>query len=261
MNMLKLTKIKLSESMTKLNESRIGRALLGAVVLSFPLTLGGCVAGANAIPLATARSGCGQSAGGGAAAMLGVAGGGGGVKVIKQDGHDVVLEVCGTYEKWKWHAWNGWEYVGPADEQPEPEDGDGDGVPSAEDACPKVAGAASEDPKTNGCPPAADNDNDGIADADDKCADEPGVKSDDPARNGCPADADDDGIDDKNDACPKVAGEAALKGCPDKDSDGIADKDDQCPDVAGTATSEKKGCPPEPTPEPAPEEGAPDTPE
>ena len=54
-------------------------------------------------------------------------------------------------------------------------------------------------------------------------------------------DSDNDGIPDATDACPEVAGSAALKGCPDKDGDGIADKDDKCPDVAGLARYE--GCP------------------
>lgn len=54
-------------------------------------------------------------------------------------------------------------------------------------------------------------------------------------------DQDNDGIVDSVDACPTVAGLAALKGCPDKDRDGIADNDDKCPDVPGIAKYE--GCP------------------
>ncbi len=54
-------------------------------------------------------------------------------------------------------------------------------------------------------------------------------------------DRDGDGIVDSLDACPDVAGLAALQGCPDKDGDGIADKDDKCPDVAGLA--KYQGCP------------------
>ncbi len=54
-------------------------------------------------------------------------------------------------------------------------------------------------------------------------------------------DRDNDGIEDAADACPDVAGTAAMKGCPDKDNDGIADNDDNCPDKAGTA--KYKGCP------------------
>jgi outer membrane protein OmpA-like peptidoglycan-associated protein len=37
-----------------------------------------------------------------------------------------------------------------------PPDRDGDGVPDGEDACPDVPGVHTEDPKTNGCPPAGD---------------------------------------------------------------------------------------------------------
>jgi outer membrane protein OmpA-like peptidoglycan-associated protein len=54
-------------------------------------------------------------------------------------------------------------------------------------------------------------------------------------------DRDGDGVPDSTDACPDVAGTAALQGCPDKDGDGIADKDDKCPDVAGLA--KYQGCP------------------
>jgi OmpA-OmpF porin, OOP family len=54
-------------------------------------------------------------------------------------------------------------------------------------------------------------------------------------------DRDGDGVVDSLDACPDVAGLAALQGCPDKDGDGIADKDDKCPDVAGIA--KYQGCP------------------
>lgn len=54
-------------------------------------------------------------------------------------------------------------------------------------------------------------------------------------------DRDNDGVPDASDACPDVAGKAALNGCPDKDNDGIADKDDKCPDVAGLKKYD--GCP------------------
>jgi len=54
-------------------------------------------------------------------------------------------------------------------------------------------------------------------------------------------DSDGDGVADENDACPNVAGLAALSGCPDADSDGIADKDDACPNDAGASGS--NGCP------------------
>jgi len=56
-----------------------------------------------------------------------------------------------------------------------------------------------------------------------------------------PKDKDGDGVLDENDACPDVAGIAALKGCPDADKDGIADKDDKCPNVFGLARY--AGCP------------------
>jgi OOP family OmpA-OmpF porin len=39
---------------------------------------------------------------------------------------------------------------------PPPPDRDGDGIPDAEDACPDVPGVHTDDPKTNGCPPAGD---------------------------------------------------------------------------------------------------------
>ena len=54
-------------------------------------------------------------------------------------------------------------------------------------------------------------------------------------------DKDNDGVTDEKDACPDVAGEVALSGCPDKDKDGIADQNDKCPDVAGTP--KYNGCP------------------
>ncbi|MFT4024709.1 MAG: outer membrane beta-barrel protein, partial [Flavihumibacter sp.] len=56
-----------------------------------------------------------------------------------------------------------------------------------------------------------------------------------------PADRDHDGVVDSLDACPDVAGLAALNGCPDKDGDGITDAADKCPDVPGLAKYE--GCP------------------
>jgi outer membrane protein OmpA-like peptidoglycan-associated protein len=54
-------------------------------------------------------------------------------------------------------------------------------------------------------------------------------------------DKDNDGVTDEKDACPDIAGEVALSGCPDQDKDGIADKDDKCPEVPGTA--KYNGCP------------------
>ncbi len=83
---------------------------------------------------------------------------------------------------------------------------------------------------------AKDKDGDGIFDKDDACPDIAGVA----ALKGCP-DRDGDGIADKDDACPDIAGLAAFKGCPDTDGDGIADKDDACPDLAGLAAF--NGCP------------------
>ena len=53
------------------------------------------------------------------------------------------------------------------------------------DACPDVAGVATTDPKTNGCP--ADRDHDGIPDAIDACPDTAGVANADATKNGCPA--------------------------------------------------------------------------
>jgi OmpA-OmpF porin, OOP family len=77
-----------------------------------------------------------------------------------------------------------------------------------------------------------------------------------------PPDRDWDGIADGTDACPDVAGIAAVdaraNGCPppppatpaprDRDRDGIADASDACPDVAGIAADDAKvnGCPPAP---------------
>ena len=47
------------------------------------------------------------------------------VEVVSQDGHHAVLDVCGVRENWRWDAFDGWEYDGPA-EQPiaAPVDGD-----------------------------------------------------------------------------------------------------------------------------------------
>ena len=81
-----------------------------------------------------------------------------------------------------------------------------------------------------------DKEGDGIADKDDACPDVAG----DPKLNGCP-DKDGDGIADEQDACPEEAGLPQFNGCPDTDGDGVADKDDECPEVAGL--KEFKGCP------------------
>lgn len=69
-------------------------------------------------------------------------------------------------------------------ESPPPADRDGDGVPDEVDACPDLAGVASEDPATSGCPP--DTDGDGIRDDLDACPGEPGEAHPDPTKHGCP---------------------------------------------------------------------------
>jgi OmpA-OmpF porin, OOP family len=131
-----------------------------------------------------------------------------------------------------------------------PTDRDGDGIHDDVDACPDVAGVASEDPKADGCP-IADRDRDGIVDKEDACPDEKGTKTDDPKTNGCP-DRDKDGIVDGQDACPDVAGvktdDPQTNGCPpDRDHDGVPDDADACPDVPGVKTEDPKtnGCPPD----------------
>jgi outer membrane protein OmpA-like peptidoglycan-associated protein len=68
------------------------------------------------------------------------------------------------------------------------------------------------------------------------------------------ADKDGDGVEDKDDACPTVAGvkdpDPKKNGCPvvkpkDKDGDGIVDDEDACPEVAGVKNDDpkKNGCP------------------
>ncbi|PRX57449.1 DUF5723 family protein [Flagellimonas meridianipacifica] len=56
-------------------------------------------------------------------------------------------------------------------------------------------------------------------------------------------DKDGDGIEDKSDACPKIAGPLENNGCPweDRDKDGVLDKEDDCPDTKGPLKN--KGCP------------------
>ncbi len=101
---------------------------------------------------------------------------------------------------------------------PPPKDTDGDGIIDTEDACPDVKGVATDDPKTNGCPP--DRDGDGIIDAEDACPDEKGIADPDPKKNGCPPpkDTDGDGFLDPDDACPNEKGVAdpdpSKNGCP-----------------------------------------------
>lgn len=83
-----------------------------------------------------------------------------------------------------------------------------------------------------------DTDNDGIPDKDDACPTLAGSA----ALNGCP-DQDGDGVIDPKDSCAQVAGPADNRGCPypDRDKDGVIDKLDKCPDQAGPA--ENNGCP------------------
>ena len=145
------------------------------------------------------------------------------------------------------------EYAQPADTKaappppPPPADTDHDGIYDDKDACPSVAGVATNDPKTNGCPP--DQDHDSILDNVDACPTVAGVKDADPKKNGCPPDHDGDGILDSVDACPDIAGiktdDAATTGCPDKDGDTIVDKVDACVDVPGIKSADpaKNGCP------------------
>ena len=134
-----------------------------------------------------------------------------------------------------------------------PVDSDGDGILDSMDACPKLKGIKTDDPKTHGCPPPKDSDGDGIVDKVDACPDVKGVPNDDAAKHGCPPpkDSDGDGIVDPEDACPQVKGVAsddkAKNGCPpDSDGDGILDANDACPQVKGVANDDKSkhGCPP-----------------
>jgi OOP family OmpA-OmpF porin len=204
--------------------------------LALLLVLPACVSTGKAIQYASYRSDCDK------------------VQEVSQDGHKAVLNVCGLYEDWGWHGFNGWEYVGPSAQQPDftPMDGDADGVPDDSDACPTIAGVGTLDPATNGCPPPADADRDGVPDGVDACPQEPGVADADPLKNGCrpPMDLDGDGITDDVDACPEVRGvtspDPKKNGCPgDTDGDGIDDPTDACPDDAGKADPDpaKNGCP------------------
>ncbi len=134
-----------------------------------------------------------------------------------------------------------------------PRDGDKDGVPDSLDACPELPGPATDDPATNGCPPAADRDKDGVADSLDACPDDPGSPNADPDLNGCPPDADNDGVPDAEDACPLRAGveqsDPKQTGCPpDGDKDGIPDGEDACPDMPGAVSKnpDDNGCPLDP---------------
>ena len=81
-----------------------------------------------------------------------------------------------------------------------------------------------------------DSDKDGIIDAEDDCPKTAGIAK----FKGCP-DTDKDGIKDSEDECPTEWGLAINNGCPDTDSDGVPDKDDRCPEIPGI--QELRGCP------------------
>jgi OmpA-OmpF porin, OOP family len=147
------------------------------------------------------------------------------------------------------------EWFPPIEAPAPPVDSDRDGILDGGDACPDVAGVATNDPATHGCPAVivrADADRDGIFDDEDACVDVAGVANNDKTKHGCPLDSDGDGILDGDDACvsePGVANDDKTKhGCPqpkDRDGDGILDADDACPDQAGPADTDltKHGCP------------------
>ena len=211
-------------------------AKLSVLALCALPLLTGCSNAKRAFGIASARSGCDAKE----------------IKVVSDTSGDAVLDVCGVYEDWHYHAFNGWEYKGPAAQQPlqEPLDADGDGIQDSADACLAAPGVPSLDPLKNGCPPPLDSDADGIADNADACPNQVGIANADPTKNGCPSDRDGDTIIDEVDACPDVAGvanaEAAKNGClPDKDGDGIPDALDGCPDEAGVQSADKNanGCP------------------
>jgi hypothetical protein len=81
-----------------------------------------------------------------------------------------------------------------------------------------------------------DVDEDGIPDKEDRC---PKIAGNITAK-GCP-DRDGDGVEDSEDLCPDQHGVKVLGGCPDSDSDGIADHDDRCPGAWGPECT--GGCP------------------
>ncbi|MEM9691234.1 MAG: hypothetical protein AAGA56_01695 [Myxococcota bacterium] len=69
------------------------RALVATIAL---LGLTGCVSGRKAIPSAAYRTtSCDAKK----------------IEVVEQDGHDVVLDVCGKRERWHWNAFNGWAFA------------------------------------------------------------------------------------------------------------------------------------------------------
>lgn len=173
-----------------------GWSVLGALTLGVAAM--GCVSGTKAVGIAAFRSGCDAKK----------------VKVVQQEGHNLVLDVCGTQEDWRFSALDGWQYIGPSSEQP---DADKDGIADGLDACRGEPGVASDEPTRNGCP-IADADKDGIADAQDACGNQAGVASADPKKHGCPSDRDGDGVIDAADACPEAPGvasaDAKVNGCP-----------------------------------------------
>ncbi len=83
---------------------------------------------------------------------------------------------------------------------------------------------------------AKDSDGDGIADKEDACPRLAG----DPSARGCP-DMDGDGLEDAEDVCPEIAGLLRHNGCPDSDGDDIMDLIDQCPNAFGYEAT--GGCP------------------
>jgi outer membrane protein OmpA-like peptidoglycan-associated protein len=136
-------------------------------------------------------------------------------------------------------------------------DRDRDGITDADDVCPFVFGAPSEDLARYGCPTPTppDADNDGINDIDDACPERAGPPTPDrPSTFGCPLplDSDKDGFVDAADACPEQAGKEALdprqNGCPppgDSDGDGVFDDRDACVDKRGMTNPDPAwhGCP------------------
>ncbi|MBI4702090.1 MAG: OmpA family protein [Deltaproteobacteria bacterium] len=221
--------------------NRLGSTIIAALLSVAALGAAACTTYQRAVPYASLRSGCPEDK----------------IKLVRESGHDIVLDVCGVYEDWRWNAINGYEYVGRSAVQPvrPPADADRDGVPDVHDACPALAGAPSPEPTKNGCPappPPPDADRDGVPDGQDACPQVAGAANPVPKRNGCPpvGDKDKDGVLDDEDACPEIAGiasaEAAQSGCPgDADGDGIRDDRDACPGEKGIESPEpaKSGCP------------------
>jgi OOP family OmpA-OmpF porin len=136
-------------------------------------------------------------------------------------------------------------------------DNDDDGILDRDDACPNVAGIATDDPKTNGCPDTSpqkvgDRDHDGVPDDVDRCPDQPEDRDGNRDEDGCPdPDDDGDGIADVQDACPREPGEPSTNpkknGCPnpDRDGDTYDNTVDKCPDEPETwnGVQDDDGCP------------------